>query len=205
MADPTPPPDDIRALVDEIRRLEGRVRDLERPTGTQRNRVVEEVQAAVAELQAQQATLVAQQATLLAQQNFLLTQVAGDSRSTQTSYTGSASGTTWQGFNSTYNCELTVSTGAAGKLIIIANATFGGIGSGGFGGLLGIEIVGVVSPTFPGPYSSLVSNASAGGVRAVVAGLAANTSYTVRTRHGYDGVGSGTALWRDQTLVILRS
>jgi hypothetical protein len=53
MGDPTPPPGELGRLIREIKALAERVRDLERPTGTQRNRVVEELAVLVSNIQAQ--------------------------------------------------------------------------------------------------------------------------------------------------------
>lgn len=61
MADPSPPRQDLGALVDRITALEGAVKDLQSPTGTQQYNAVPALQAAVAALEAQQATIVAQQ------------------------------------------------------------------------------------------------------------------------------------------------
>jgi hypothetical protein len=160
------------------------------------------IQQTQAELANQQAELANQQGQILATTNFLLTQTVSDSKSTLSQEI--TSGTGWMGFNSTYDCSVSVTTGPAGRLLIQGSAT---LLSSGLTSILGIEIVGVTGPTFPGPYSTYVStlsSASSGVSRSVVASLSANTTYTVRLRRGWSG-GSGTAMWRDQTLVVTRS
>lgn len=156
------------------------------------------------ELEAQQAILASQQASIIATQTFLSTQTLSDSKSTLDQFTGAAGTVTWFPFNATYDCALTVTTGAAGKLLIQGSAT---LVSSGLTSILGIEIAGVVPPTYPGPFStymSAVSASSSGVSRSVVATLSANTTYTVYLRRGAAG-SSGTAMWRDQTLVVTRS
>lgn len=160
------------------------------------------IQQTQAELQQAQTELANQQDQILATTTFLSTQTESDSKSTLSQET--TSGTGWMGFNSTYDCSISVTTGSAGRLLIQASAT---LLSSGLTSILGIEIVGVTGPTYPGPYSTYVStlsSASSGVSRSVVASLSANTTYTVRLRRGWDG-GSGVVMWRDQTLVVTRS
>lgn len=158
---------------------------------------------------AQQATLAAQQADILAQQSaltatttFLATQTVSDSKATFSTYTGGNTGTTWMGFDGTYDCAVNVTTGSAGQLLISGSANLTG---GGLSALIGIEIVGVTGPAFPGPFSTYMTNASGGVSRVVVANLAANSAYTVRLRRGINGDTSGSIIWRDQTLSVTRS
>lgn len=158
-----------------------------------------------AELASQQAQLSSQQTALTNTVNFLATQTVSDSKGTLDQFSGSNSGLVWSGFDGTYDCEVTLTTGSAGKLLIQASAT---LLSSNLTSILGIEIIGIVGPSYPGPYSTYVSTlsaASSGVTRAVVATLAPNTTYTVRTRRGRDGSGTGAAMWRDQTLVVTRS
>ena len=156
-------------------------------------------------LMAQQTELANQQASILATTNFLATQTVSDSKNTLDQFSGSNSGVVWSGFDSTYDCSVTVTTGSAGKLLIMASAT---LLSSNLTSILAIEIVGVTGPSYPGQFSTYVSTlsaASSGVTRAVVANLVPNTSYTVRTRRGRDGSGTGAAMWRDQTLTVTRS
>lgn len=153
-------------------------------------------------IQQAQMELANQQEQILATTDFLSTQTVSDSKSSMDSYTGSNVGTTWRGFNSTYDCSVSVTTGSAGRLLIQASANLSG---GGLSALLGIEIVGVTGPSFPGPYSTYVTDASAGTSRVLVANLSANTAYTVRLRRGIDGSATGVVIWRDQTLSVTRS
>lgn len=154
---------------------------------------------------AQQAALAAQQASIIATTNFLASQTVSDSKNTLDQFSGSNSGVNWSGFDSTYDCSVTVTTGSAGKLLIMASAT---LLSSNLTSILAIEIVGIVGPAYPGEFSTYVSTlsaASSGVTRAVVANLLPNTTYTVRTRRGRDGSGTGAAMWRDQTLTVTRS
>lgn len=162
-----------------------------------------------ATLIAQQATLSAQQAQLSAQQtsltntvNFLATQTVSDSKGTADGYTGSNSGTTWRGFDATYDCALAVTTGSSGTLLIQASAN---LTAGGLTAVIGIQIDGVTGPAFPGPYCTYMTNASGGVSRIVTAVLSPNTAYTVRLRRGINGDTSGSLAWRDQTLSVTRS
>lgn len=164
-------------------------------------RAIEDAQE---ELEAQQVLIQSQQASIIATQTFLATQTVGDSKSTLDQVTGNPGTITWYGYNPTYDCAVTVTTGSAGRLIIQASAT---LLSSGLTSILGIEIVGVVGPAYPGPYSTYqsdVSASSSGVARNIVVDLAANSTYTVRTRRGASG-SSGTAMWRDQSLVVTRS
>lgn len=154
------------------------------------------------QIQAAQADIVNAQASIIATTDFLTTQTLADTRSSSQTFTGSNSGVTWRAFDATYDCALAVTTGAAGKLLIQASANLTG---GGLSALIGIQVDGVVGPEFPGPFSTYVTDGSAGVSRVVVAALAPNTAYTVRTRRGIDGSASGVIIWRDQTLVVTRS
>ena len=153
-------------------------------------------------ISAVQVDIQAQQAQLAAASEFLRTQTSSVTRSTSDSFTGAAGGTTWRGFNPNIDCAITATTGPAGRLLIQASAN---LSAGGITALLAIEIVGVTGPSFPGPYSTYITNASAGVSRIVAAELAPNTAYTVRLRRGYSDIASGVVVWRDQSLVVTRS
>ena len=153
-------------------------------------------------ISAVQADIQAQQAQLAATSEFLRTQTSSVTRSTSDSFTGAAGGTTWRGFDPNIDCAITATTGPAGRLLIQASAN---LSAGGITALLAIEIVGVTGPSFPGPYSTYITNASAGVSRIVAAELAPNTAYTVRLRRGYSDIASGVVVWRDQSLVVTRS
>lgn len=153
-------------------------------------------------ISAVQVDIQAQQAQLAATSEFLRTQTSSVTRSTSDSFTGAAGGTTWRGFDPNIDCAITATTGPAGRLLIQASAN---LSAGGITALLAIEIVGVTGPSFPGPYSTYITNASAGVSRIVAAGLAPNTAYTVRLRRGYSDIASGVVVWRDQSLVVTRS
>jgi len=153
-------------------------------------------------ISAVQLDIQAQQAQLAATSEFLRTQTSSVTRSTSDSFTGAAGGTTWRGFDPNIDCAITATTGPAGRLLIQASAN---LSAGGITALLAIEIVGVTGPSFPGPYSTYITNASAGVSRIVAAGLAPNTAYTVRLRRGYSDIASGVVVWRDQSLVVTRS
>lgn len=153
-------------------------------------------------ISAVQLDIQAQQAQLAATSEFLRTQTSSVTRSTSDSFTGAAGGTTWRGFDPNIDCAITATTGPAGRLLIQASAN---LSAGGITALLAIEIVGVTGPSFPGPYSTYITNASAGVSRIVAAELAPNTAYTVRLRRGYSDIASGVVVWRDQSLVVTRS
>lgn len=153
-------------------------------------------------ISAVQVGIQAQQAQLAATSEFLRTQTSSVTRSTSDSFTGAAGGTTWRGFDPNIDCAITATTGPAGRLLIQASAN---LSAGGITALLAIEIVGVTGPSFPGPYSTYITNASAGVSRIVAAELAPNTAYTVRLRRGYSDIASGVVVWRDQSLVVTRS
>lgn len=149
-----------------------------------------------------QTAIQAQQASIVATQTFLSTQTVFDSRTTQVSYTGNPGGTVWFPHDGTYDCSLLVTTGAAGRLLmqLSTNVTAVGLTT-----LAAIDIVSVLSPDFPGAYSTYVTNASAGVSRISVANLSPNTTYTVRTRRGASGSASGTCFWGYPTLTVTRS
>ena len=153
-------------------------------------------------ISAVQADIQAQQAQLAATSEFLQTQTSSVTRSTSDSFTGASGGTTWRGFDPNIDCAITATTGPAGRLLIQASAN---LSAGGITALLAIEIVGVTGPSFPGPYSTYITNASAGVSRIVAADLAPNTAYTVRLRRGHSDIASGVVIWRDQSLVVTRS
>ena len=153
-------------------------------------------------ISAVQVDIQAQQAQLAATSEFLRTQTSSVTRSTSDSFTGASGGTTWRGFDPNIDCAITATTGPAGRLLIQASAN---LSAGGITALLAIEIVGVTGPSFPGPYSTYITNASAGVSRIVAAELAPNTAYTVRLRRGYSDIASGVVVWRDQSLVVTRS
>ena len=153
-------------------------------------------------ISAVQVDIQAQQAQLAATSEFLRTQTSSVTRSTSDSFTGASGGATWRGFDPNIDCAITATTGPAGRLLIQASAN---LSAGGITALLAIEIVGVTGPSFPGPYSTYITNASAGVSRIVAAELAPNTAYTVRLRRGYSDIASGVVVWRDQSLVVTRS
>lgn len=165
-------------------------------------KAVQDAQAAIIVTQAQ---IQAAQADIVATTNFLSTQTVASSKSTLSQYTGTTSSLVWEGFDGTYDAAVSVTTGAAGQLLIQGSAT---LLSSNTTSILGIEVVGQIGPSYPGPYSTYVSTlsaASSGVTRAVVFTGSANTTYTVRLRRGRDGSGTGAAMWRDQTLVVTRS
>lgn len=163
-----------------------------------------ELEAQQEALAAQQAALAAQQASIVATQTFLSTQTVAESKGTLDQFTGNPGSISWFGFDGTYDCAVAVTTGSAGRLVIQASAT---LLSSGLTSVLGIEVDGVVGPSYPGPFSTYQSDtaaSSSGVARIVVVNVAPNTAYIVRTRRGASG-SSGTAMWRDQSLVVTRS
>lgn len=165
-------------------------------------KAVQDAQAAIIVTQAQ---IQAAQADILATTNFLSTQTASDSRTNSDMFTGSHSGTTWWTYNPTYDCSVTLQTGSAGRLLIQATSN---LIVGDLTALLGLEVVGQAGPSFPGPYSTYLSSnsgAASGVTRVHVFSGSANTSYTVRTRRGTTGTGSGSTGWSSTSLVVTRS
>lgn len=150
----------------------------------------------------QQQALSAQQTTLTNTVNFLATQTVSDSKGTADGYTGANTGTTWRAFDNEFDCVVSATTGAGGRLLIQASAN---LTAGGLTAVIGIQIDGVTGPSFPGPFCTYMTNASGGVSRIVVANLVPNTAYTVRLRRGITGDTSGSLAWRDQTLSVTRS
>lgn len=138
-------------------------------------------------------------ATQDAQIAFLNSQTVNQSKGTGTSYTGPNTLVTWQAFNATWDCSVAVTTAASGQIVIQGSMS---IASGGFTGLLGIEIVGVVGPAYPSEFSAWASVGTAS--RGLVASLAPNTAYTIRLRRGIDGSASGTVTWGYQSLIVTK-
>ena len=194
-----------RAVQDRIVAAEEQVSVLQRSvSGQSRNSAssLGSLADQIRNISAVQVDIQAQQAQLAATSEFLRTQTSSVTRSTSDSFTGAAGGTTWRGFDPNIDCAITATTGPAGRLLIQASAN---LSAGGITALLAIEIVGVTGPSFPGPYSTYITNASAGVSRIVAAELAPNTAYTVRLRRGYSDIASGVVVWRDQSLVVTRS
>ena len=194
-----------RAVQDRIVAAEGQISVLQQSvSGQNRNSAssLGSLADQIRNISAVQVGIQAQQAQLAATSEFLRTQTSSVTRSTSDSFTGAAGGTTWRGFDPNIDCAITATTGPAGRLLIQASAN---LSAGGITALLAIEIVGVTGPSFPGPYSTYITNASAGVSRIVAAELAPNTAYTVRLRRGYSDIASGVVVWRDQSLVVTRS
>lgn len=197
-----------RAAEGRIVNAEGSIDTVKQFVQAQNRNTASSLQVIASQIEAIQATqLQIQQAQsdIIATTNFLSTQTVASSKSTLSQYVGSTTSLTWESFDSTYDCSVSVTTGSAGRLLIQGSAT---LLSSGTTSILGVEVVGQVGPAYPGPYSTYVSTlsaASSGVTRAVVFSGSANTTYVVRLRRGRDGSGSGTAMWRDQTLVVTRS
>lgn len=197
-----------RIAEDRITGLDGSIVQLRQGLQSQNRNTASSLEVLAGQIKAvedAQAEIRVAQAAIIATTNFLSTQTYSDARSNQDMFTGTNSGTTWHAFNSTYDCSVTLTTGAAGRLLIQATSN---LIVGDLTALLGIEVVGVIGPTFPGPYSTYLSSntgAAAGVSRSVVAQLSANTSYTVRTRRGTLGNATGSTGWASTSLVVTRS
>ncbi|WP_341935348.1 hypothetical protein MRBLWO14_000995 [Microbacterium sp. LWO14-1.2] len=196
--DPTPNrggPD--AALLAQIEGIKQRLDEIENPSGTQRAQAVKKLQDAVA---AQQQLLTAQAAQLA----FLQTQNVFDSRATLLPWSGSNSGVTWFPYQADYNAAVTVTTGASGVLVISTSALMSG--GGATSAVIAVEIAGVSGPTAPAPGMLMV-----GGTTSLTSSstfrvqLAGNTTYTILTRHGANGTGSGSCIWGYQALSVTRS
>ena len=149
----------------------------------------------------QQDTLASQQATLSNQINFLENQTVYDSRANMSNYVGSNSGTTWEAYNSTYDPAVTITTGDSGRLNVLASAMLTG---GDIEGLIGMEIVGVSGPSWPGPQAGIVVDATAMGAFSTQVTLSPNTSYIIRLRRGRGGVISGAVIWGYLSLAVTK-
>lgn len=190
----------VISLEEQVEILGQSLRGQNRNSASSIETLADQVQA----VKAAQTQIQAQQASIVATQTFLTTQTVSDSKSTLSQVTGNPGSITWYGFDGTYDCAVAVTTGSAGRLLIQASAT---LLSSGLTSIIGIEIVGVSGPTYPGAFSTYVSSttaASSGVTRVVTASLTPNTTYVVQMRRGASG-SSGTAMWRDQTLVVTRS
>lgn len=161
------------------------------------------VEAAQEEIEQAQADIVATQAEITQTTNFLSTQTVYSAKSTEDTYAGTPGGTVWMGFDSTYDCSVSVTTGPAGRLLIMASANL--MAGGGVNGLMGIEVVGQVGPSVPSTFTSYVTDSVAGVTRVAVFSGSANTTYTVRIRRGVQGSTGGAAVWAVQTLAVTRS
>lgn len=170
-------------------------------------RAVEEAQEQIRDTQAgiiaAQADIVAAQADIVATTNFLATQTVYSAKGTEDNYTGTPGGTVWMGFDSTYDCSVSVTTGSAGRLLIQASANL--MAGGGVNTLMGIEVVGQVGPSVPSTFTSYVTQSVAGVTRIAVFNGSANTTYTVRIRRGVQGSSAGSSVWAVQTLAVTRS
>lgn len=197
-----------RTTEDRIINLDGAIVQVRQGLQSQNRNTASSLEVLAGQIRAveqAQAEIQAAQADIIATTNFLTTQTVADSKSTLSQYAGTTSSLVWESFDSTYDASVSVTTGAAGRLLIQGSAT---LLSSNTTSILGIEVVGETGPSYPGPYSTYVSTlsaASSGVTRAVVFGGSANTTYTVRLRRGRDGSGTGAAMWRDQTLVVTRS
>lgn len=197
-----------RTAEDRITNLDGSIVQLQQGLQSQNRNTASSLEVLAGQIRAVEAAqeeIRAAQDAIIATTDFLSTQTVFDSKSTLSQYTGTTSSLVWEGFDGTYDAAVAVTTGPAGKLLIQGSAT---LLSSNTTSILGIEVVGIVGPAYPGPYSTYVSTlsaASSGVTRVVVFSGAANTTYTVRLRRGRDGSGTGAAMWRDQTLVVTRS
>lgn len=166
---------------------------------------LQEAQAAIELTQAQiiaaQADITAAQASITATTNFLSTQtlydqcigVSGGSKS-------GVSGIVYEGFNSTYDCSISVTTASSGKLLISAGAA---VTSSGAGAGVGPEIVGVTLPDFT-DSAAAGEGGVVGASRSRLFSLSANTTYTVRTRRWYTGSSAQFVSYQDASLVVTR-
>lgn len=151
-------------------------------------------------------TLVSQQEELTRTVTFLQTQSQFTNRDTVITWTGTMSGSVvWEAFSGTYDCELVVTTGSSGRVLVKPSARLVNVG-GTASPILAVEIVGITGPDFPNGAGNIYFAANGGVVtsREVQYALLPNTSYTVRTRRGRLGTGSGECNWGYQSLGITR-
>lgn len=203
MGDPTPAGDGLDPIVAEIRGMQKQTRDLEKSSGTQRAQTVKRLEQTIEDLSVVVDDLSAVVSAQAAQLTFLQTQTAFDSKVSLLPFSGSNSGVTWFAYQSPYNASVTVTTGASGLLVISPSALLSG--GGALSALIGVEIVGISGPSAPAPgmlmVGGTVSLSSSSTFRVA---LSAYTTYTIRTRHGADGTGSGACIWGYQALSVTR-
>lgn len=164
----------------------------------------------ITDLAAQQQLLKDQQVALQVQQNTLTSTINFLSSQTLYDQKGGSSGGSkgglgagdfaYESFSGTYDCSLSVTTADSGKLLISVGAA---ITASGGGAGVGPEIVGVSSPTFV-DSATAGDGAAVGASRSVVVSLAANTTYTVRTRRWWYGTTSQFVSYQAASLVVTR-
>lgn len=162
-------------------------------------RVVEQQE----ELEAQQIALAAQNATLQSTIAFLSTQTLYDQRSGVSggSVPGVGGGSfAYYSYDPTYDCEITVTTAASGKLLLSAG---GAISSSGGGAGIGPEVVGGSLPDFT-TSATAGNDAAVGASRSILVTVAPNTTYTVRTRRWYYGESAQFVSYQAASLVVTR-
>lgn len=156
-----------------------------------------------ATLQAQQVALAAQTAALQSTINFLSTQTLYDQRpgASGGSKPGvGGGGFAYEGYDPTYDCEITVTTATSGQLLISVG---GAISSSGGGAGIGPEVVGGSLPDFT-TSATAGNGAAVGASRGIIVSLAPNTTYTVRTRRWYYGASAQFVSYQAASLVVTR-
>lgn len=155
------------------------------------------------ELQAQQVALASQQAALTGTINFLSNQTTYDQKTTSSGGSRGSLGAgayAYESLDGTYDCSLSVTTAASGKLLISVG---GAITSSGGGAGIGPEISGVSLPTFT-DSATAGDGAAVGASRSTVVTLSPNTNYTVRTRRWYYGTTAQFVSYQAASLVVTR-
>lgn len=173
-----------------------------RSTASSLGSIAEQIQA----LESVQAGIIATQQSQAQTLTFLQTQSQFTNRDTIITWTGTMSGSVvWEAFNGTYDCELVVTTGSSGRVLVKPSARLVNVGATA-SPILAVEIVGLAGPDFPNGAGNIYFAANGGVVtsREVQYALVPNTAYTIRTRRGRLGTGSGECNWGYQSLGITR-
>ena len=155
----------------------------------------------VRNLAEQQTALEVQQEVLQGTIDFLTTQtlydqkpgVSGGSRPGVGAYD-------YEAFDPTYDCSISVTTAASGKLLI---STGGAITSSGGGAGIGPEVVGGSLPDFT-TSASAADGAGVGASRNTLVTLSPFTTYTVQTRRWWYGGSAQFVSYQAASLVVTR-
>lgn len=168
---------------------------------------LEAIAAQLTAIQSVQTSILATQQAQAQTLQFLQTQSQFTNRDTIITWTGSMAGSVvWEGFNGTYDCEIGVTTGSSGRILVKPSARLVNVG-GTASPILAVEVVGVTGPDFPVGAGNIYLGMSGAVVtsREVQYTLSPNTAYTVRTRRGRLGTGSGLECnWGYQSLGVTR-
>lgn len=194
MADPTPAGDGLDPIVEALRSNQKQTRELGTASGTQRARAVERLEELLEELQG----VVDQQASQIA---FLQTQTVGDQRiGVSGGSKPGVAGYAYQDLDLAFDCQVSVTTGASGKLIVAAG---GAVTASGAGAGIGPHVIGGALPDFSNSAAA-GEGSVVGASRTVLFSLAPNTAYTINTRRWFYGGTAQFVSFQNASLVVTR-